>query len=240
MLKVRNKEVIASLDDFKKMIDPYTEFVLIAPWNGKPVPVTIRMLDSVTINACGDFNTVNAVIAEDSEEKITTEVILKTKNIHENILRYALVNPTFDELQEHMESKNFFTNAKAKIEATKKLVNDLVSMEERAKYNEQIEILEMSIAFLLPEDFTATIVQVVLQNDVTDINKLNRDTLLRVGLLAEKYNVRPSKYLEGQFTEKQNEDIDVSALGIVHEFREMQKVENGNVKWIRGNKKKQG
>lgn len=242
MNKVEIKNKPLTLEEMAGLIDPYTEIVVIAPWNGTPVPVTIRMLDSVTLNACGDFNTVNAVLqkGEEAKEAVDNDIILKTKNIHENILRHSLVQPTFEWFEEHIKEKDFYINTKAKISETKELIAHLQSMEKKAQYAEQLEIMEMSLAFLLPEDFTATIVSIIMQRDTTDLRKLNRDTLLRVGLLAEKYNVRPSEYLEGQFTEKQNEDIDVAALSIVHEYREMQKAEQSGMKWIRGKNKKKG
>ena len=91
---------------------------------------------------------------------------------------------------------------------------------------------------MFPEDFTAYIITVLLQKEATELNKLTRNTLLQAGFLGEKYNTRPSKYLEGIFTEKQRVDIDVTSLTLVADYREQQQIEKkGGMKWIRGGKK---
>lgn len=238
MIKAENKQI--TFDEFTKLIDPNTEIVVTAPWNGKLVPVTIRMLDSVTLNMCGDFNTIAHLYEEVQKEKakFDSKAVIETKNIHENILKHCLVHPTFKELEEHLMQKDFYKNVKDKIEETQKLINSLTKVSEKQYFQEQLDNLELSIAFLLPEDFTGFIVSVIMQREATDIHKLTRETLLRAGFLAEKYNVRPSEYIEGTFTEKQKMDIDISALSFVAEYREMQKTEKNGMRWIRGKKGK--
>lgn len=218
-----------------------TEIVVIAPWNNKPIPVTIRMLDSVSLNSCGDFNTVTGILEDESGvKKLENDIdnVIKAKNIHENMLKLALVHPTFDEIQEMIELKDFFVQAKKEIEEIKELID---SLESQASKNDHITILnrlELSISFLVPEDFTAYIVTILMQKEATELNKLTRNTLLQAGFLGEKYNTRPSSYLEGIFTEKQKTDIDVTALTLVSDYREQQKIESkGGMKWIRGGKK---
>jgi len=66
------------------------------------------------------------------------------------------------------------------------------------------------------------------------LNKLTKETLLKAGFLGEKYNIRPSEYLDGIFTAKQKVDIDITALTLVSDYRDEQKIEKSGVKWIRG------
>ena len=239
MKKIKNKIEVLSNEDLFELIDPNTEIVIIAPWNGKPIPVTIRMLDSVSLNSCGEFNTVSSIIEEDDSSRTQdTENVIRAKNIHENMLKLALVHPTFNEIQEKMEMKDFFVQAEKEVEDIKELISKLTSEVDRNKHQLVLNRLELSISFLIPEDFTAYIVTILLQKEATELNKLTRNTLLQAGFLGEKYNTRPSSYLEGVFTEKQRVDIDVTSLTLVSDYREQQKVESkGGMKWIRGGKK---
>lgn len=228
-----------STAELLKLIEPYTNIVVVAPWNGKQIPVTIRMLDSVTLNACGEFNTVSAYIdlnGEDTEEESSLlESIVKTKNIHENILRYALVHPTFDELYTFMTEQDFYITKMQEIERYKEEIEKLTSMEQKQKMQNKLQLTELALAFMFPEDFTATIVSIILQKEATDMQKLTEDTLFRAGLLGEKYNTRPSDYIEGTFSNKQKEDIDVACLMLVANYRNKKKLEQeSKMRWIRG------
>ena len=237
MKKIKNTKVY-STEDSLKLMEANTEIVVIAPWNGKPIPVTIRMLDSVSLNSCGEFNTVSSIIEDDKTRAQDTEDVIRAKNIHENMLKLALVHPTFEEIQEKMEMKDFFIQSKKEIEDIKELISQLTSEVDKNRHQVTLNRLELSISFLVPEDFTAYIVTVLLQREATELNKLTRNTLLQAGFLGEKYNTRPSNYLEGVFTEKQRVDIDVTSLTLVSDYREQQKVESkGGMKWIRGGKK---
>jgi len=239
MKKLINKIEILSNEDLFDIIDNNTEIVVIAPWNGKPIPITIRMLDSVSMTSCGEFNTVSGVVNEKETTKFDMESVVKAKNIHENMLKLAMVHPTFKELEDHLRSKDFYNNAKKEIEEIEKLIDKLTNEKDKEKHRSVLERLELSVSFIMPEDFTSYIVTILLQREATDINKLTRNTLLQSGFLGEKYNNRPSEYIEGTFTEKQRVDIDVTALTLVADYREQQKMDNGKggMKWIRGGSK---
>lgn len=235
MKKITNKIQLLNNEDLFKLIDPHTEVTAIAPWNTQPIPVTIKMLDSVALSSCGEFNLVTAII-NDKENEPSQEDILRAKNIHENMLKLALVHPTFKELENHFMGKDFYTQKIAEIAEIKNLIETVKSEIDKQKLLDTLERLELSIAFLVPEDFTAFIITILLQKDATDLNKLTRDTILKAGFLAEKYNVRPSEYLSGIFTSKQKVDIDITALTLVNDYREQQQVEKSSTKWIRGKK----
>lgn len=237
MKKLINKIEILSNKDLFELIDTNTEIVILAPWNGKPIPVTIRMLDSVSLTSCGEFNTVSNII-EDEEKTPEIEDILKVKNIHENMLRLSMVCPTFKEMQNHMEGRDFHTNIQKEIKEIKELIDSLESQNDKEMHNKYLTRLELSISFLFPEDFTAYIITILLQREATDLNKLTRNTLLQCGFLGERYNTRPSEYIEGTFTDKQRVDIDVTALTLVADYREQEAIKGkSGMKWIRGGKK---
>ena len=235
--KIRQKQLhILTEEDLQKFIDVNTEIVVIAPWNGDnhQIPVTIRMLDQVSISSCGDFNTVTPIVKDDEVESFDLKEMVKVKNIHENIVRLALVHPTFEELETKMMGKDFYKQTKDAIIKIEGLIEQLDSEKEKEEYREELERLELSISFLLPFDFTTYIVTIELQQEATDLNKLTKDMLLQAGFLAEKYNKRPSEYLNGTFTDKQRIDIDVTALTLVSDYRQDQQVEKGSMHWIRG------
>lgn len=237
---VKNKIEILSEEDLYKKIDAGTEIVVVAPWNGNPIPVTIRMLNSAELSYCGEFNTVAAILEDheaQEDKKILIDDIIETKNIHERIIKLALVHPTFNELEAHLKKKDFFKQKQELIEETKVMIEQLDSAVEKEKYLDELTMLELSLAFLIPEDFTTYLVTILLQREATDLNKLTKETLLHIGFLAEKYNKRPSEYIEGIFTEKQKIDIDTTALMLVHDFRKEEEIKNKtNMRWIRGHK----
>jgi len=232
-------------EEVLKIIGPGTEKVLIAPWNGVPIPVTIVMLSSVALQSCGDFTTVYTENpnAEKPISKVPDiEAMLKIKNIHENILRLCLVRPTFKEFHDELLGKDFVSQRQSELAEIRKLIDELDDGDKRQQYIEQADRLEIMLSFLLPEDFMTFVVEYIMQRDKSDIDKLTHDMLLRAGFLGEKYNKRPSDYLEGAFTEKQRIDIDVAALNYVADYRKMQGMEkeNSGMRWIRGGKKLNG
>lgn len=237
MKKIKYEVLPLDNEKFFELIKPHTEITVVIPWYGEPVPVTIRMLDSVSINSCGDFNSISKLI-QDDEVTFDKEIVIETKNIHERLLKLALVHPTFKELEEHLKTKDFYKQKRKEINEIENLIECLTNETEKHEFYEQLDMIELSIAFLIPEDFTSYIVAILMQQQATDINKLTRETLLRVGLLAEKYNVRPSEYLEGIFTEKQKTDVDTTALILVNQYRQDQKTEKSGMHWIRGKGKK--
>ncbi len=235
--KIENTVKVLTKEDLLKLIDVNTEIVVVAPWNGAQIPVTIKMLDSVALTSCGVFNSISAIVDPNTEEAML-EDILKVKNIHENMLKLALVRPSFKELETHLMGKDFYKNNKKEIKEIEALISQLDSEIEKEEYREQLHKLELASAYILPEDFTGCIVTILMQQQATDINKLTKETLLQAGFLAEKYNVRPSDYLQGTFTDKQKVDIDLTALTLVFDYRESQKVEQNGMKWLRGKNNK--
>lgn len=233
MKKLELTTTSLDIEEFKSIIDPYTEITIVAPWNGEPVPVTIVMLDSVSLNSCGDFSTIAAQIKEHNEtSEITIDDMLATKNIHEKMLKLALVHPTFDELYSHLDSKDFVQQKRAKIKELKEKIELVDSAAEKNQFNKELELLEVALAFLLPEDFTNYIVSILMQQKATDVHKLTKEMLLRIGFLAERSNMRPSEYLQGKFTDKHKEDIDAAAFTLVAEYREQKKIEKDGTRWI--------
>lgn len=217
-------------EDLLKLIDAGTERIIFAPWNGKPIPIKVVMLSSVAINSCGDFNTVKP---NDKEGELAgLDDMLRIKNIHENILRLAMVEPTFEELHAHVLGKDFVAKRRAELDRIEQLIPKLDNDEDIIKYNKMAQQLEIVLAFLLPEDFMCFIVEYILQTDKTDVDKLTTKMLLEAGWLGERYRQRPSDFIEGTFTEKQRIDIDVAALTAVHEHAENEKMKKGNIRWI--------
>ena len=239
MIKIKKKIQMLTEEDLHRLIDVNTEIVVVAPWNNAPIPVTIRMLDQVSLSSCGEFNTVSAIVKgsdDDNEEEMKLKDMIKVKNIHENMLKLALVHPTFDELENYVMGKDFFIQTKETIKKVEGLIEQLTSEVEKEEYRNELERLELSIAFLLPYDFTTYIVTILLQQEATDINKLTKEMLLQAGFLGETYNKRPSEYLQGTFTEKQRVDIDITALSLVSDYRKDQQTEKSSIHWIRGKK----
>ncbi len=237
--KIDNTVKMLNDEDFKKFIEVNTEIVVVAPWNGKPIAVTIRMLDSVAISSCGNFNTVAGSIMTEKELSKEPDIkqMIEVKNIHERLLKLALVHPTFEELEEILIEKDYFKQTKKRIEKIKKDIEEVESEVEKQELLKELDSAELAIAFVLPADFTTYIVTILMQQEATDINKLTRDMLLSAGFLGEKYNTRPSEYLSGVFTEKQKADIDLTALTLVSEYRNNQNIEKGKTHWIRGGSK---
>jgi len=232
---VKDTKDNTAIDEIRDLLDARTEVPIFAPWCGEPIPVTVVMLSTVSLNSCGDFSTVE-LPAEGSAKAPELAAMLKIKNIHENILRLCLVRPTFDELHDYVLEKDFIALRKHELSEIRAMLPHVEDNTERAELEDRIERLTIMLSFLLPEDFMAYVVAFQLQTDKTDMKKLNKDMLIQAGFLGEKYGKRPAEYIDGVFTNKQKIDIDVAALGLLQEYREMQKMEKGSTKtkWIRG------
>lgn len=233
-----------SLEAIKGILESNTEIVIVAPWNGEPLPVTIVMLSSVSLNSCGDFSTIDIPDEDDNtrEAPMELDAMLKIKNIHENILKLCLVAPSFEELHNFVLEKDYVRQSKEKLADIEKRIATLPDSKDKRDDENECERLRIMLGFLLPEDFMTFIVTYQMQKDRSDVNKLTRKMLLNAGFLADKYAKRPSEFLEGAFTEKQKVDIDVASLNYVHEYREMKQLEKNSsgMTWKRGGKKRYG
>jgi len=119
--KLKNIATMLTNEAIFKLIDPHTEIVVIAPWNGKPIPITIKILDSVALTSCGDFNLVTNILTNVDYEP-TQDDAINIKNIHENMLRLCLIHPTFKEFEEHMIEKDFYKQKKEEIAEIKDMI----------------------------------------------------------------------------------------------------------------------
>jgi len=239
--KITTDKLDTRMEAIKGVLDANTEHVIIAPWSGVSIPVTVVILSSVSLNSCGEFSTVS--LKDEATDNVAPDImaILKIKNIHENILKLCLVSPTFEELHSYVLGKDFVSIKKKELHDLRERLNEIEDDQDRKEVSDYIERINIMLSFLIPEDFMTYIVGYQLQNERTDIDKVSREMLLQAGLLADKYKARPSSFLNGVFIDKQLVDIDVAATHVANEYRSMQGIDKGTskFKWIRGNRRKE-
>lgn len=222
-----------------EVIRDNTEFLLALPWNGAIGLFKIRMLNAAQIRACGNFTTLR--FDEDERKKeITLDEIVEIKNVHEKLIRSALVSPTLDEIYEILHASDKHKEIQESIKRIKENIRTLKTMEEVEEEEKELEYCEIQLNYMLPEDFTGALVSIILQRDNTDIRKVTKDMLFEWAVLAERGNNNPADHVGGGiFTDFQKEEINKYAWIELNEYREREKsVNSGNKRWIRGTHKK--
>jgi len=78
-----------------------------------------------------------------------------------------------------------------------------------------------------------------MENDVSDIKKINKEAFLRAASLAKIHNKASTDYLSGVFTDFNKKKIDAYAFLVLDEhLKEHKAVENSRHKWFFGGRTK--
>ena len=112
--------------------------------------------------------------------------------------------------------------------------------QERSVIEAQIRTINLQIGFILPDDTMAFVTRWASGNDISDIKKLTKDSLLRAASLAKLNNKAPSDYISGVLTDHNKGDIDAYASMLLQEFlKEQETVRDTSKKfrWFLGGRK---
>ncbi len=215
MLKTFDGETYVRLKD---LIHDLQSPLIMAPFLRGFIPVQVRELDSIKIQACGDFSLIQTFA--DKIRKGLSKDILSFVKIQHRIVKAALVQPTYKELIEACEVDKMATGH---VEILKELREKILKLKPGpAQQRLEIEIQEHELwtEFPLPNNFLVFVLNYALGVEKTDINLVTEKMLVEWAVLGEKYSKAPSEYAKGVFTEFNLLDIDKRAYIALAKERE--------------------
>ncbi|MCL2093029.1 MAG: hypothetical protein FWH12_02435 [Treponema sp.] len=215
---------------------------VMVPFEGVDVWCQLRCPNATQIEQCGD---ISSIAAEQVNEtvKYSYDDIIKVRNYQENICKIVFNIPTFDHITQLVNDNDFvISEKKAELEALTKRFEehkDEMSEIEKSIIEKQIQTINLQLGFILPDDTMAFVCKWAMGNDISDIKRLNRDSLLKAATLAKQHNKAPSDYVSGIYTDHNKQDIDTYATHILQEYlKDQDTFKSAKHQWFMGGKAK--
>jgi hypothetical protein len=206
------------------------------PFNGVPVWMELRCLNATQLRACGDLTLLSKL--ENSvrnKQDRNLDAIIEIRNIQEAIVKEICNKPKFDDIVSAITKEDFvFSDKKNEIDRINNIDKSSLSEKQRVEIEKQLHNLQLSIAFVLPEDAFGFLTAWALGTDVSDIKKLTKEMLLEAAFIAKKIGDAPHCHIDGVFSDRDCLDIDRTALEYLAQYEQEKKLEHsGTRRWIR-------
>lgn len=215
MLKTFEGETYISLKD---LVHDLQKPLIMAPFLGGFIPVQVIELDSIKIQACGDFSLIQTFA--DQIRKGKTKDILSYIRVQHRIVKASLAQPTYEELLEVCKIDSMVQEHTQTIKEIREKVMKLKAGPAQQKLEIEIQQHELWTEFPLPNNFLVFVLNYALGIDKTDINLVTEKMLIEWAVLAEKYHKAPSDYAKGVFKDFNLLDIDRRAYIALAKERE--------------------
>jgi len=194
-------------DTVKQIID--AEFSLISVhWKNTPVFVKVRELSDLQIQAIGNFSLIGSEVVSPATD---WRQITNSLELQHNIVRAALVVPTYSEIFKLAGTSDFAKEAEKRFAEINK---DLISMNrgpERSATEQRLASIRLLFDLILPNDFTSEVTSYVMGTERTDIKLITKEILLNCAILQKRSGGRPSDYCDGKLSAFNKRDIDTQA-----------------------------
>jgi hypothetical protein len=192
------------------------------PFNDTFVWLELKCLNTTQIESCGNFALLENMVK--NPQKATRNELLAMRNAQEKLCMAVMNKPTYKEFEAMVDGNdNVIKERRAELEQLKKNIKEAdISEEARTEMRDRIFGIELYLGYKLPENTFGFLTRWALGGDVSDIKKLSRDKLLEAAQLAKANNCRPTDYIKGVFTERDNKEIDLAATCIRFEWEEEQ------------------
>lgn len=201
----RPSDIATDANDFKAIQFP----IIGVPFNGAPVFVRARELNTVQIKACGDFSMIQTDADKRAESQMSLREMVAYAKLQHNIVRESIVEPSYDEI---MEVVAFDADwRRRELGRLRELVKSTPRGKEQDALLEDIDKLRVQLDLVLPQDFCGSIMAFALRSEKSDIRRVSEDMLVDAAILAKRSGKAPHEYLEGQFTPFNRLDIDARA-----------------------------
>lgn len=208
------------------------------PFAGSVVWCKLRTLNRTQMEACGSFALV--ALGEEKPDPDRADLI-DMRNSQEALVKASLMEPTYEQLEELIYGEDhIMARNRAELDELEDMADKAEEMpsQERAEIDEEIHRLRLMTAFILPEDTFGFVTAWALGVDVSDIKKLSRDQLYSAAVLANSGKDNPSDHLSGIFTDRDREEINVTAWSIYYERNGGKGSRGDSMRWIGGPRKK--
>lgn len=203
MLKTFDGETYISLKD---LVHDLQSPLIMAPFLGGFIPIQVMELDSIKIQACGDFSQIQT-FADKIRQGKTRDLFPYVKMQHK-IVKASLLQPTYEELLEACKVDKMVQEHTEAIKEIREKVSKLKPGPVQQKLEIEIQQHELWTEFPLPNNFLVFVLNYALGIGKTDINLVSQKMLLEWAILAEKHHKAPSDYAKGVFTDYNLLDID--------------------------------
>lgn len=193
--------------------------ITMAPFNGVYVPVMIRELNQVQIESCGEFSlieTVNDLVSKKMSKPNPAKMLAYSKLQYE-ILKKALISPSYDQIMKMNEFDELRKHAEEEIENLKALIFDLKESPKKRRFKNDLDVMIMNTRFYLPGDFVSFVVSKALSVDKSDIKLISEDMLYNAAVKAKLGGDNPADHLDGNFTPFNKDDINSRGWAIYYQ-----------------------
>ena len=210
MSVAESKKAYNGLLDF---IQAEVEPCIMVPFMGTPLPVVVSRLTFAQVRSCGNFSlieTIDDIIKK--KRKLSPSEMVAYAEMQYNVVKMALVSPTYDQIMSLNHYGEIAKNAEAEIESLAEAIEALPEGPKRDKLKLEYDTLKMDYEFLLPPDFVAYILSYALKVDDTDIKLVSEDMLYEAAIRAKNGNGNPSDHLPGNFSDFNKVDINNRAM----------------------------
>ena len=188
---------------------------VLIPFNGVPVWCKLRCLNQTQQEACGAVTLIERMVEIGQKKSFSMSDRIEIRNRQEAIAKAIMIKPSFDEILKLVgEEDLIYSSAKNEIEELKKINIKDLPPEARPEFEERLFKLELSTAYILPEDAFGVLTNWALGIDISDIKKVTEDQLYNAAILAKRGNDNPSDHVFGLFTLNDEIDIDSSAWDV--------------------------
>lgn len=205
------------------------------PFNDVEIWCQLRCLNATQIEQCGNISTLNIT---DETKELSYDDIIKIRNYQENLCKMSMNIPTFDEIHSMVLGEDFVLKEKREqAEALRKRFEEnKKDMTETDKHTLEIELrtIELMIGYVLPDNTMAFITRWAMGNDISDVKRLSKETLLRAAYLAKAHNKAPSDYISGIYTDYNRNEIDVCAFNLLDDHIKTAQAVKGKFTWLLG------
>jgi hypothetical protein len=199
--------------------------ILFIPFHGTPVPVQVRELTQAQLMSCGNFSLIETLedkIRMDSKKCKISDIVAYAERNH-NIVKQALINPTYDQLFKIVGTNNKVKEAKKELAELKKKIGSTKSGPQRSKLEEEIDNMRIWCDLILPNDFMSYVVSHALGINKSDIKTISQNMLLDAAVLAERGHDNPADHIDGRFTPFMKDDINKRAWFLLNQKRKENK-----------------
>ena len=206
------------------------EYKLIAVhWKDKegiPVFVKVRELSDLQIQAIGNFSLLghrNIAPISDWRE------IAKISAMQSNIVKAAMVSPSYDELCELADLGSFSKDVEQKYKEISKEIFDLPVGPERSEVEKQLASIRMLFDMILPNTFVSEICEWELGINRTNIDLVTDEIILNAAILQSNAKTgRISDYIDDKtLTPFNKRDIDQRGMMLLAQEIEKTKATRG-------------
>jgi len=199
------------------------------PFNGVDVYCELRCPNATQIEQCGDISVIDT---GDEKRGYTHDEIITMRNYQEALAKLVLNRPTFGEIGVLIGGGDFVIADKKErlAEIQRKLDGNSAKLtkSERAVIETEIRTLELELGFILPDDTMTFLTQWAIGADVSHVEMLTKESLLRAASLAKAHGKAPTDYISGVFTDHNKADIDTHAFTLLQDHLKKHEMGSNN------------